>query len=127
MSQPDYKALDIPRIFLISYKKKLFDVPDARKVHKTPIPQLSGLSFFPATRIAIALNVDLRYLFSADGGFIVTQTASSVLIMSIVDDAVAPVLMGLLGERNMAVGFMVPLLGFIVIAAYSFWYMNKTK
>ena len=56
-----------------------------------------------------------------------TKTASSVLIMSIVGGAVAPVLMGLLGERNMAAGFTVPLLGFIVIAAYSFWYMNKTK
>ena len=56
-----------------------------------------------------------------------TKTASSVLIMSIVGGAVAPVLMGLLGERNMAAGLTVPLLGFIVIAAYSFWYMNKTK
>ena len=71
----------IPRILLISYKKKLFDIPDARKVHKTPIPRLGGLSFFPAILIAIALNIGLRYLFYANGGFIATQTGVEVLFI----------------------------------------------
>lgn len=35
----------IPRILLVSYKKKLFDVPDARKVHTSPVPRLGGISF----------------------------------------------------------------------------------
>ena len=52
----------IPNILLISYKKQLFDVPDGRKVHKTPVPRLGGLSFFPTILIAMALNVGLRYL-----------------------------------------------------------------
>ena len=51
----------IPNILFISYKKKLFDVPDARKVHKTPIPRLGGISFFPAILIALFLNMALRY------------------------------------------------------------------
>lgn len=51
----------IPNILFISYKKKLFDEPDARKVHKTPVPRLGGLSFFPAILIALFLNVGLRY------------------------------------------------------------------
>lgn len=51
----------IPNILFISYKKKLFDEPDARKVHKTPIPRLGGLSFFPAILIALFLNIGLRY------------------------------------------------------------------
>ncbi len=55
-----------------------------------------------------------------------TKTASSVLIMSIVGGAVAPVLMGLVGERVMAVGFILPLLCFVVIAAYSFWYGRRS-
>lgn len=36
----------IPRILVISHKKRLYDVPDARKVHTMPVPRLGGLSFF---------------------------------------------------------------------------------
>jgi UDP-N-acetylmuramyl pentapeptide phosphotransferase/UDP-N-acetylglucosamine-1-phosphate transferase len=39
--------LVLPNILLISHKKKLFDMPDKRKVHHAPIPRLGGLSFFP--------------------------------------------------------------------------------
>ena len=35
----------LPKILLISHKKRLFDMPDKRKVHHTPIPRLGGLSF----------------------------------------------------------------------------------
>lgn len=35
----------IPKILLISYKKRLFDEPDKRKVHTLPVPRLGGLSF----------------------------------------------------------------------------------
>lgn len=51
-----------------------------------------------------------------------TKTASSYLVMSIVGGAIAPVLMGLLGENNMALGFLIPLFCFIVIAMYAFSY-----
>ena len=37
----------IPRILLISYRKKLFDSQEERKVHKGAIPRLGGVSFFP--------------------------------------------------------------------------------
>lgn len=48
-----------------------------------------------------------------------TKNASSFLIMSIVGGAVAPVGMGLLGEENMARGFVIPLLCFLVIMIYA--------
>ena len=51
-----------------------------------------------------------------------TKTASSYLVMSIVGGAIAPVLMGLLGENNMALGFLVPLACFIGIMSYAFSY-----
>ena len=37
----------IPRILVISHKKRLYDVTDSRKVHTTPVPRLGGLSLFP--------------------------------------------------------------------------------
>ena len=39
--------LIIPRILMISLRKKLFDIPDERKIHKRAIPRLGGVSFFP--------------------------------------------------------------------------------
>ena len=56
-----------------------------------------------------------------------TKTASSFLIMSIVGGAIAPVLMGLMGEARMSVGFILPLACFIAIAAYSMLYNNLNK
>lgn len=32
----------IPNILLVSYRKRLFDLPDPRKVHTCPIPRLGG-------------------------------------------------------------------------------------
>lgn len=37
----------IPHILMISLRKKLFDIPNERKVHKRAIPRLGGVSFFP--------------------------------------------------------------------------------
>lgn len=42
----------IPRILLISVKKRLFDLPDARKVHTKAVPRLGGVSFFPTILFA---------------------------------------------------------------------------
>lgn len=43
----------LPNILLISHKKKLFDMPNQRKVHHTPVPRLGGLSFFPVILITV--------------------------------------------------------------------------
>ena len=51
-----------------------------------------------------------------------TKTASSNLVMSIVGGAIAPVLMGVLGETDMALGFLIPLGCFIGIMLYAFFY-----
>ena len=49
-----------------------------------------------------------------------TKIASSLLIMSIVGGAVAPLLMGIVADgHSMALGFVVPLVCFVVIATYA--------
>ena len=56
------------------------------------------------------------------------KTASSFLVMSIAGGAVAPVVMGIVGEARMAAGFVVPLACFVSIGAYAVFYrklMNK--
>lgn len=54
-------AVVIPKILLISYKKRLFDVPDKRKVHKKPIPRLGGLAFLPVILISLCIITGFRY------------------------------------------------------------------
>lgn len=51
-----------------------------------------------------------------------TKTASSFLVMSIVGGAIAPVVMGVMGKESMSVGFVLPLICFVIIAVYVFSY-----
>ena len=55
-------AMIMPKILFISQKKKLFDLPNSRKVHDMPIPRLGGLSFFPEIIITCGFIVGLRFL-----------------------------------------------------------------
>lgn len=52
----------IPNILLVSYRKRLFDLPDPRKVHTCPVPRLGGISFLPAIIITFALIMGFRIL-----------------------------------------------------------------
>ena len=53
----------IPKILVISHKKRLYDVPDARKVHTMPVPRLGGLSFFPVILMSMFLVIGFRLYF----------------------------------------------------------------
>lgn len=54
-------ALLIPRVLVISYKKQLFDLPSARKVHNLPIPRLGGITFYPIVVITFFLLAAFRF------------------------------------------------------------------
>ena len=51
----------VPKILLISYKKRLFDMPDSRKVHEIPVPRLGGISFFPVILIVLCFILGVRF------------------------------------------------------------------
>jgi UDP-GlcNAc:undecaprenyl-phosphate/decaprenyl-phosphate GlcNAc-1-phosphate transferase len=63
--------LAIPVIITVSERKKLYDIPDERKIHRMPIPSLGGLGIFAgfvlACLIAIPFNVapEFQYFFAA--------------------------------------------------------------
>ena len=48
-------------LLLVTYRRRLFDKPDARKVHKLPIPRLGGVSFLPVVMITLAVTVGMMY------------------------------------------------------------------
>lgn len=63
--------LAIPVIMKIAEEKKLYDVPDARKLHKRPISSLGGVGIFGGFFLAALLSVsnktnpEFQYFFAA--------------------------------------------------------------
>lgn len=53
--------LTIPKIILISKKKKLFDELSARKSHHGNVPRLGGVSFFPSFLFSVTLLLGMCY------------------------------------------------------------------
>ncbi len=45
----------LPRIVRVADEKNLYDLPDSRRVHKTPTPRLGGISFLPVAIMSIFL------------------------------------------------------------------------
>lgn len=72
----------IPNILIISMRKKLYDVPDERKVHKQPIPRLGGVTFAPVILFtffcATAVRIELN---SGPFGLFTPNTAAEFLFM----------------------------------------------
>ncbi len=56
--------ITIPNILTVSYRKKLFDEPDPRKVHKTPVPRLGGISFTPSITISMFVTIGVWMYFN---------------------------------------------------------------
>lgn len=49
----------IPRVLVISYKKKLFDEPDERKQHGDSTPRLGGITFLPIILFALCITITI--------------------------------------------------------------------
>lgn len=49
----------IPQILLISFRKRLFDVPDERKIHQGVVPRLGGIAFKPVVLFAVVLSLGI--------------------------------------------------------------------
>lgn len=58
----------LPNILLISHKKRLFDMPDERKVHHAPVPRLGGLAFFPVMLITMGGLMLIYHLMGYSSG-----------------------------------------------------------
>lgn len=68
-------AVIIPKIILISFKKKLFDTVDERKVHEGVVPRLGGVAFTPSVVMALALVFGIHILISGSIGIGMGQSA----------------------------------------------------
>jgi len=63
--------LAIPIVLQIAEEKRLFDVPDERKIHKVPVPSLGGVGIFGGFLLASLLSIsskqnsEFQYFFAA--------------------------------------------------------------
>jgi UDP-N-acetylmuramyl pentapeptide phosphotransferase/UDP-N-acetylglucosamine-1-phosphate transferase len=92
--------LFVPRVLLISRKKKLYDIPDARKVHKQPIPRLGGITFFPVLLMSFCLSIGIWMLMHLYGGF----TQVHILIARFILLAVGMMILYLTGVADDLIG-----------------------
>ncbi len=52
----------IPQILLAAFRRKLFDVPDERKIHHIAVPRLGGVAFKPVIFISFGLLLGINLL-----------------------------------------------------------------
>lgn len=90
----------IPNILLISYKKRLFDMPNFRKIHTSPVPRLGGVSFVPVILITLCLTMGLRYYF----GFPLVNLPEGKTLFEFLFFAVGCILLYLVGIMDDLVG-----------------------
>lgn len=56
-------AMALPRISLVSFRRRLFDQIDGRKQHTGHIPRLGGVAFFPCITITVSLAIIFHNLW----------------------------------------------------------------
>ena len=66
----------IPQIMNFCKQKNLYDIPNARKVHKNAIPRLGGISFMPSMLLAFLIARVEFYSTSKEKGARLSQTCT---------------------------------------------------
>jgi UDP-N-acetylmuramyl pentapeptide phosphotransferase/UDP-N-acetylglucosamine-1-phosphate transferase len=80
--------LAIPVIITVAEQKKLFDIPDERKIHRNPIPSLGGLGIFAGFMLACLIAIpyqqapDFQYYFAAAFVIFFLGLKDDILIIS---------------------------------------------
>lgn len=62
-----FSMLIIPRILIVALTKRLFDIPNERKIHTGAVPRLGGISFAPIILFSLAFVSALSYLGYLEG------------------------------------------------------------
>lgn len=90
--------LAIPVIITVAERKKLYDIPDARKIHISPIPSLGGLGIFAGFIIAALVAIpfaqaaEFQYFMAAAFVIFFLGLKDDILIISPVKKFIGQVL-----------------------------------
>ena len=72
-----FAGIIIPQILLIAFRKKLFDVPDARKIHTSAVPRLGGIAFNLVTIFSVFFVFGINIMGS--NGIFMEQISADAL------------------------------------------------
>ena len=112
----------LPNILLISHKRRLFDMPDERKVHHAPIPRLGGLAFFPVMLITMGGLMLVHHLMGLNSGAMQGEAPYEYLAL-----LVGSMMLFLVGLADDLIGvgykkkFMVQILAASLLVASGVW------
>ena len=117
-------AMLIPKISLVSFRRRLFDRIDARKIHHARIPRLGGIAFFPCISVAVSFVIvchNLRY------GFNILDLMSTTRLLTLFSSLFVLYLMGimddLIGVRYRS-KFIIQILCGTLMVASGFFFNN---
>ncbi|MBO4475715.1 MAG: undecaprenyl/decaprenyl-phosphate alpha-N-acetylglucosaminyl 1-phosphate transferase [Bacteroidales bacterium] len=116
-------AAIVKLLLVVSYKNRIFDIPDERKVHKIPVPRLGGMSFMPTLMIVTAFSIGFLYrlgIMSApdpDATMIIRLTfmlgsAMLLYVLGILDD---------LSDLSYKMKFLVQFLASSILVSSGIW------
>jgi UDP-N-acetylmuramyl pentapeptide phosphotransferase/UDP-N-acetylglucosamine-1-phosphate transferase len=57
-----FAGIFIPQILLVAFKKRLFDLPNRRKIHKGIVPRLGGIAFTPVIVFTLSMLIGIGTL-----------------------------------------------------------------
>jgi len=90
--------LAIPVIITVAERKKLFDIPDERKIHQTPIPSLGGLGIYAGFILASLISIqfeavaEFQYFFAAAFVIFFLGLKDDILVISPIKKFIGQVL-----------------------------------
>ncbi|MFT3826820.1 MAG: MraY family glycosyltransferase [Chitinophagaceae bacterium] len=90
--------LAIPVIITVAERKKLYDIPDERKVHQNPIPSLGGLGIFAGFIISCLITIpfagasEFQYFFAAAFVIFFLGLKDDILVISPIKKFIGQVL-----------------------------------
>ena len=117
----------IPRILFLSHKHKLYDIPDERKIHKTPVPRLGGLTFFPVITITISFLMAVRYIM----GYDVIQIPERIVLIEFLCLLAGACILYIIGVGDDLIGisyrskFMAQILCGLLLAISGLWLHDR--
>lgn len=74
-----FAGILIPQILLVSFRRKLFDEPDERKIHRGAVPRLGGIAFTPVICFSVSLLLGISFLLGdSDIEFLMRSNAQAI-------------------------------------------------
>ncbi len=117
----------IKMLLYVSYKNRIFDLPDAsRRVHTVPVPRLGGMSFMPTLIIVITFTVGFLYRF----GLMTKPLQDNVLLIRVAYMLGSGFLLYVLGivddltDLNYKVKFLIQFAASALLVSSGLWINN---